>query len=241
MSDAAIFRPARRTKLTEQLTGHIRRQIVAGSLGFNRKLPPMRRLATLYGVSEPTVYAAIHALAALGLVRIEWGVGVYVRRPRTNAAVLDHAWRDATTTELASLMAVLNERLPLLAAAGVSTTADRRLIRDAAELILLARERSAVGRLWSADAFVDADLAFHRAVARLPTEAAGGPTLLEWLARRLRPTLVAAARSHARDDRLDHAHLELAEAIATGDGRRAERAARLVARREARTIVGELG
>ena len=201
----------------------------------------MGKLAKLYGVSEPTMRTAIHALAALGLVRIEWGVGVYVRRPRTNAAVLDHAWRDATTTELASLMAVLNERLSMLAAAEVDRTANRRVIRDAAELILLARERSAVGRLWSADEFVDADLAFHRAVARLPAEATGASTLLEWLARRLRPTLVATARAHARDDRLDRGHLELADAITTGDGRRAARAARLVARREARTILAELG
>jgi DNA-binding FadR family transcriptional regulator len=241
MSDAAIFRPASRTRLTEQLTSHLRRQIVSGGLGFNRKLPPMRRLAKLYGVSEPTLYAAIHALAALGLVRVEWGVGVYVRRPRTNAAVLDHAWRDATPVELAMLMAALNERLPSLAARGASSAAGRRVIRKAADLIFLARERSALGRLWSAEAFVDADLAFHRAVARLPASAEGAPILFDWVCRRIRPSLLAVAGEHAADDRLDRAHLELAEAIAGADQRRAERAARLVARREARAIVARLG
>jgi DNA-binding FadR family transcriptional regulator len=241
MSDAAIFRPVRRTGLTEQLTSHLRRQIVSGGLGFNRKLPPMRKLARLYGVSEPTVYAAIHSLAALGLVRVEWGVGVYVRRPGTNAALLDHAWRDATATELAMLMAALNERLPWLAARGVSKATDRRVMRDATELIFLARERSAVGRLWSADAFVDADLAFHRAVAKLPAGVEGAPTLFDWVGRRIRPSLLAVAREHAADDQLGRAHLELAEAIAAADLRGVERLARFMARREARAVMATLG
>lgn len=232
MADAAIFRPVRRTRLTAQVTSHLRRRIVSGDLGFNRKLPPMARLAKLYGVSGPTMRTAIHELAALGLVRVEWGVGVYVRRPRTHAALLDHAWRDATTEELGMLLAALNERLPRLAAQAVRGTRNRRVIQDAAELIFLARERSMVRRSWSAEAFANADVAFHRAVARLPAGAEGAPTLLDWVGARLRPTLVATAQSQAGNGRLDAGHLRLAEAIAAGDPAGAERAARFVAREE---------
>lgn len=241
MNDAAIFRQVRRRQLTAQLTGHLRRRIVAGDLGFDRQLPPMRRLAKMYGVSLPTVYAAIHALAELGFVRIAWGVGVFVRRPRSHAAVLDHAWRDATTEELAMLRAALDERLPLLAARAVRGIPSRRATRNAADLMLFARERSASGRWPYAGPFVDADLAFHRAIARLPTGAEGAPTLLDWVGRRLRPTLLAAAQAHAADDRLDTEHLALAEAIVGGDIMRAGRSGRFVARREVRAITGTLG
>ena len=241
MSDAAIFHPVRRTGLTAQVTGHLRRRIVSGDLGFNRKLPSMARLAKLYGVSGPTMRTAIHELAALGLVRIEWGVGVYVRRPRTNGAVLDHAWRDATTEELAMVMAALNERLPLMAADAVRGATNRRVVRDAAELLFHAGERSTTRRSWSAEAFVEADLAFHRAVARIPPRVEGAPTLLDWVGHRLRPMLMATAQAQAAQGRLDEGHLRLAEAIAAGDPRRAARAARFVARREARAVTAALG
>ncbi|MGH2417398.1 MAG: GntR family transcriptional regulator, partial [Candidatus Limnocylindria bacterium] len=48
-SEAAIFRPASRDTMAQQITNHLRRRIVTGDLRPGLRLPSIRKLARLYG------------------------------------------------------------------------------------------------------------------------------------------------------------------------------------------------
>jgi DNA-binding FadR family transcriptional regulator len=124
---------------------------------------------------------------------------------------------------------------------GVSQPTIAVALHALGELRFLARERTANRRGTSTEAFAAADHAFHRAIAGLVAGAEGAPTLVDWVGRRLRSTLIAAAEAHAADEQLDAAHLATADAIAEGNWVRAGRRARFVARREARAITASLG
>lgn len=60
------------------IAGAVREGIATGQYRHGTKLPPVRRLAEEYGVSQQTAAAAYGLLAALGMVRIEQGNGTIV-------------------------------------------------------------------------------------------------------------------------------------------------------------------
>lgn len=234
---AAMFRPVRRRSLVDQITDHLRRRIVSGELGFGRPLPPIRKLAGLYGVSLATMQTSVHALAALGLVRISHGIGTYVTRPASHAAVLDHAWRGATTAELALIRAAIDELLPPMVARRLRRHPGRRPLPAAvSEIKFLAMERSANRQEASAETFVRADLAFHLTIAACLPDFEATASVVDQVARLLEPQLRAAAATHAADARLDAAHHLLADAILDGNTLSAARLGRAIARRERRAL-----
>jgi len=107
--------------------------------------------------------AAIQILAAVGFVRVEHGIGTFVVTPHRHAAVLNHAFRNATPFELALMRSAIDEKAPVVAARVVKAAAGR-IPRTLADVTFLARERS-VHRDSFPEAFVRADLALHRAIA----------------------------------------------------------------------------
>lgn len=213
---------------------------MSGDLAFDRRLPPIRKLASLYGVSVPTMHSAIHALAALGLVRMRHGVGVFVTRPRSNAALLNHAWQNATTSELALMRMAVDERAPVIAARRVESGPDVRFPRALADITFLGNERS-VRRAGYPEAFLAADLAFHRAIASSVRGTEITVSVYDRLAERLMTSLMSVADVQATDDELDAAHIELAPTVLDGQPLRAARLARMIARRELHSLDRTLG
>jgi DNA-binding FadR family transcriptional regulator len=233
MVDAALFTRRRRTSLMRNVTDHLRRQIVSGELRPGRPLPSMRHLAEMYGVSVTTMQGALHALAALGFVRISHGVGVYVSRPRSVATALVFATLEATPFELATIRATIDERMPVLAARGARSARGGRLPRTVQDLTFFAGERSFSRLYVSAETFVRADLAFHAAIVASVTATQISGSIYEQIGRRLMPGLTAAAAELASDNGLDQAHRALAAAITEGATLAAARLASAIARREA--------
>lgn len=199
----------------------------------------MRRLAHLYGVSVPTVESAVHALVALGLVRISRGVGIYVTRPREQTALLNYAWAKAGPHELGIVRASIDERAPALAARDVRANPIVRQSRRLSDINFFMVERSM--QRGNPEAFVKADLAFHRSILDSLRGIEIGPSLYARLGERLQPRLVAVADVTAADERLQTAHVSLSAAILDGRVLAASRLGRWVAGRERQSLESTLG
>lgn len=213
---------------------------MSGDLRVGSRLPSIRKLAALFGVSVPTMHAATQALVALGFVRISRGNGTFVAQPKDGAAVLNHAWLQARPAELAAMRALIDERAATIAARLVATARPNRVPSTLSLIHLLAQDRAS-SRFGYAERFVDTDTAFHRAVAasiRGFEITAGLRERIDW---RLRPQLLAVADVHAGDDRLHQSHIDLAAAVLDGQPGMAAGLARRIARREAASLRDVLG
>lgn len=231
--EAAKFRPPSRTTLAHAIVDQLRRRIVRGELRPHERLPSIRRLARLHGVSVATMQAAIEGLRTLGLVRVVPGVGTWVARPRHDTGLMGHAWRAATPGELASL----RERIDAWAAPALATQVStvlpgQRQPRTLDDINFLAHERS-MRRTGYPEHFLRADVTYHRTVVASVRGMALMPTLYEQIATTLRPSLMAVAGGQAGDTELDRWHLGLAAAILDGAVDEAAPLADAIARREA--------
>jgi GntR family transcriptional regulator, transcriptional repressor for pyruvate dehydrogenase complex len=226
--------------MAQQITDQLRRRIVNGDLAPGRRLPSVRRLAAMYGVSAPTVGSAMHALVSLGFVRVSRGVGTYVVSPKDHLSLLSYVWRAATTHELATVRAVTDMHAAPAVAADVRSKPRRRLPRMLNDINFWVHERS-VSRLSDPWTFLEADFAFHEAVVGSIRGVEIGPALYAQVTRRLRDPLLAVADVQATDEALDDGHLRLASAIIYGDIGAASRGARWVALRELASLGETLG
>ena len=223
---AALFRPVSRRPLAPQIADQLRRHIVLGSLREHDKLPALRRLAAMFGVSLPTMREGVQTLAYLGVVKIEHGVGVFVAKgPESHRAIVA-GLRRADQAEMVELRRILEvEAARRSAGAGESNAL--------ADLPLWQWERAAWGHTEPAR-FVRADLEFHRAIL-----AASGSlfatSLHAQLCARLRPRLLADARRQAGNPTLDTLHASLVKAIDRHATELAAQLARQIARAEAPT------
>lgn len=69
---------ARTGTLVSQVSENLRSALAAGQYVAGSKLPPESELSSSFGVSRPTVRAALRELETLGLVKTEHGVGTFV-------------------------------------------------------------------------------------------------------------------------------------------------------------------
>lgn len=74
-----VFKPIRPKKISEEIVSQIRLLISEGHLKPGERVPSERELATLLGVSRPSVREAIMVLEAMGLVESRQGGGTFVR------------------------------------------------------------------------------------------------------------------------------------------------------------------
>lgn len=83
-----VFKPIRPKKISEEIVEQIRNLISEGQLKPGDRVPSERELASLLGVSRPSVREAIMVLEAMGLVESRQGGGTYVRS-LTESALAD--------------------------------------------------------------------------------------------------------------------------------------------------------
>ena len=74
-----LFKPIRLKKLSEEIVEQIKTLITDGELKPGEKIPSERELASLLGVSRPSVREAIMVLETMGLLESSHGGGTYVR------------------------------------------------------------------------------------------------------------------------------------------------------------------
>lgn len=209
-----------KSTLVDDVVEEIRRMILAGDLQPGAFLPTRRQLASQYGVGLSTVHEAIQALSAVGMLESRPGKGTWVREDALNGLIHPQTVRTrlgelgvAKVYEARSVIEVALTRM----AAKRSTPGDIARIRDALHRMQACLEDN--------EAFVEADLDFHLAVAK-----ASKNELLEqfyFLSRKLIAEAIheMVNQPGVKQDSISHQR-NILEAIEQGDAAKAERVAR---------------
>jgi DNA-binding FadR family transcriptional regulator len=178
-------RVSRPPQLPSRIASLIAEGIAEGRWNPGERLPAEQALADAYGVSRNVVREAVSRLRADGLVRSRQGVGAFViRKQGTGVLRFDaEALQDgATFRNLFELRAILE-----IQTAGLAAERRRQNDIDVITLAFRNMQREVEGDPGG----VDADLAFHRAVA----QAAGNDQIarvLSFLSDQIRETIMVA-------------------------------------------------
>lgn len=208
-----MFRDIGRGKLSEQVVDAVMNRILNGDLKPADALPSENELAQQFGVSRTVIREAMKVLEAWGLVEIGRGRGrgavVASNSLRVYSNIMSMASRQQKTTlrELMEVRQVLEVAIAGMAAER-ATDADRAAMRRALDLMHSTPDK--------AEGYVDADLAFHRALA----DAAHNTLLnfiLDSVAELSRLSRQVSFRGPQRVEVAIAAHEAIYRAVAAGD------------------------
>jgi GntR family transcriptional repressor for pyruvate dehydrogenase complex len=147
--------------LVDEVVHQIRQMILTGTIEPGGFLPTRKELAEQFGVGLSTVHEAIQALSAVGMLASRPGKGTWVREDALDVLIHPEAVRtrlgELNARKLYEARGVIEIALTEMAAKR-ATAEDTRDIWDAME-----RMEASLG---DTDAFVEADLDFHLAIAR---------------------------------------------------------------------------
>src|SRR5215467_10123494 len=171
--DLPVYKLVRTSRLYEQIVQQIEESIVKGDLKPGDQLPAERDLAQRFGVSRTAVREAVKALREKGLVEAFSGRGTFITNGTTQAIrqsldLMSRIGQQEGFTHLAELRQILEPGIAALAA-----------VRIEEQLLATMRESVAImdRSLEDPDAYIEADLDFHLALA----EAAANPLVLSLL------------------------------------------------------------
>src|SRR6202035_3960195 len=168
-----MYRTVKTSRLYEQIVQQVEDSILKGQLKTGDQLPAERDLAQRFGVSRTAVREAVKTLREKGLVEAYSGRGSFVTNGTSQAIrqsldLMIRINKQEGSANLAELRLVLEPEIAGLAA---------QRIED--QLLATMRDSVAVmeRNLHDPDAYIEADLDFHLALA----EAAGNPLILSLL------------------------------------------------------------
>ncbi len=152
------LRSTARTNLVDLVIAQMESLISDGEWPVGTKIPAEPLLVEQLAVGRNTVREAVRALVHTGMLEPRRGDGTYVRASSDFGAAVQRRVRKASVLEAYEVRASLERDAARYAA-------ERRTPEDLAALRAALDER---GRAWESgdtEAFVDADMTFHRAVA----------------------------------------------------------------------------
>lgn len=156
-----MYLPIQSERLYEKIVEQIENRIVAGSLKIGEQLPAERELAEQFAVSRTVVREAVKALRGKGLVEIRPGRGTFVANAtptalRQSLDLLIKFGPAGTSKDLMEVREILEPEIAALSA-----------IRINSEFIAAMQEAVNIMEtaLDNPEAFVEADLDFHLALA----------------------------------------------------------------------------
>jgi len=155
----SVFKPIRPKKISEEIVEQIRGLISKGDLKPGDRVPSERDMASLLGVSRPSVREAIMVLEAMGLLESRQGGGTFVR------SLTESSLSDPLTLMVEndpSLLAALVEIRMGLESWSAYLAAQRATDDEIAEMlgIIKQMEKDAASGGWDADV----DSRFHYAI-----------------------------------------------------------------------------
>jgi GntR family transcriptional repressor for pyruvate dehydrogenase complex len=165
-----VYKVVQTSRLYEQIVQQIEESVLKGTLKEGDQLPAERELAQQFGVSRTAVREAIKALHEKGLVDAYPGRGTFITSGNSNSMrqSLDRILKSGHTDGAAHLVEIREVLEPEIAALAAERADDQDLttMQEAVSVMDNARR--------DADAFIEADLDFHLALA----EAAANPFIL---------------------------------------------------------------
>jgi GntR family transcriptional regulator, transcriptional repressor for pyruvate dehydrogenase complex len=216
-----MYKIVRTSRLYEQIIDQIEGSILAGELKAGDQLPAERELAQRFGVSRTAVREAVKALREKGLVEAYSGRGTFITNGTSQAIrqsldLMIKIGQPDGCTHLAEVRLILEPEIAALAATRVE---DHHLAAM--------REAIAVmdGSRQDPDAYIEADLDFHLALA----EAAANPlilSLLDSIVGLLREQRLRIFNVDGGPERGQFHHKRIIEAIETRDAEKAREAMR---------------
>jgi GntR family transcriptional repressor for pyruvate dehydrogenase complex len=207
-----MYKIVRSSRLYEQIVQQVEDSIHKGALKPGDQLPPERELAQQFGVSRTAVREAVKALHEKGLVEAYPGRGTFITDGTSYSMrqSLDRMMK-VEQTEGSAFLAEVREILEPEIAALAATRADDE---DLASM----REQVAVmdGACKDPDAFIEADLDFHLALA----EAAANPiilSLIDSIVGLLREQRMGIFQVEGGPERGQHHHKKILKAVEQRD------------------------
>jgi GntR family transcriptional repressor for pyruvate dehydrogenase complex len=155
-----VFEPIRPKKISEEIVEQIKRLIAKGELKPGDRVPSERDLATMLGVSRPSVREAIMVLEATGFLDSRQGGGTFVRA-LTETRIMDPLAKLVEERDPELLRALVEVRMGLESWAAY-LAAQRAEPHEVAELRRLYGIMAAQATRGGWDPEVDAD--FHYAI-----------------------------------------------------------------------------
>lgn len=207
-----MYKAIQASRLYEQIVQQIEESILNGELSEGSQLPAERDLARQFGVSRTAVREAIKALQEKGLVDAFPGRGTFVTDGTSGSMrrSLDRIIKSGEPDGWAYLVEVREILEPEIAALAALRSDDQDLaaMREAVEVMDGAQRDS--------DAFIEADLDFHLALA----EAAANPivlSLIDSIVGLLREQRLLTFRVEGGPERGQKHHKRILEAIQRRD------------------------
>ena len=216
-----VYKAVRTSRLYEQIVQQIEQSILKGALKPGDQLPAERDLAQRFGVSRTAVREAVKALREKGLVEAYTGRGTFVtdgtsQVVRQSLDLMLRIGQQEGPQYLAELRQILEPEIAALAAKRI----EEQLLGTMREAVAV-MDRS----LHDPDAYIEADLDFHLALA----EAAANPivlSLLDSIVGLLREQRLRIFNEDGGPERGQFHHKRILEAIEQRDPEKAHLATR---------------
>jgi DNA-binding FadR family transcriptional regulator len=145
-------------KLSDRVANQIRQDISRHKYKAGEKIPAEPELMKLYGVGRSTVREAIKILAMTGILRVQQGSGTFVNAAMPDETI-DQRLRRADFDEINTVRKLLEDEMVRLATKNHTENDLEEMKRclESRRVAILTEQRQAC---------VDADIAFHMAIAR---------------------------------------------------------------------------
>jgi GntR family transcriptional regulator, transcriptional repressor for pyruvate dehydrogenase complex len=216
-----VYKTIRTSRLYEQIVKQIEDSVLKGTLKAGDQLPAERELAEQFGVSRTAVREAIKALGEKGLVESYSGRGTFITDGTSHVIrqSLDLMMRIGQADGSAHLAEVRTILEPEIASLAAERAEEQHLdsMREAVSVM--------DGAMHDAEAFIEADLDFHLALA----EAAANPlilSLIDSIVGLLREQRMRIFQSEGGPERGQYHHKRILKAIESHDSEKARQCMR---------------
>lgn len=217
-----------RRRLVDQVIEQIQDWISLGQIAPGDRLPVEDALTHTLGVSRTTLREGVSVLARAGVLDVRQGDGTYVCAPTPEGEPLDRRLRRSAALDVYEVRRLIELETARLAA-------ERRTEMDLGAMRTHLAARDAARTARALDAFVDADIALHVAIAR----ASHNPVLADLFASFttvLRGTIADVMRDPVSQEDTTALHGALVQAIADGNAAAAVEATNELLEADARPL-----
>ena len=149
----------KRKSLSDEVTGRLKQSISDGQYAIDDKLPTEPELMHFFGVGRSTIREAIRNLSNSGWVRVQQGLGTFVKNNREDSETLSDRLLRVKGLEL-------NEVRELIELKIAEKAANNRSEEDILEMKRHLQQRKETAFMHNATACIQADIAFHLCIAK---------------------------------------------------------------------------